>query len=545
MRAPVIDLPRRMNAATYFVDANVEAGRGDQIAVHDAGDGSTYTYGEVLEMTNRTGHALRELGVRREDRVMLVLFDSPEFVFSFFGAIKIGAVPIPTNTLLKPPDYAYLLNDSRARVLVVSESLWPGIETICGGLTYLEHVVVVGPRPSRPDQNQPQSLRDSPVVQGRATAGVPVTAYWSLVESTSAELAPELLSADDACFWLYSSGTTAFPKGAVHLQHDMIVAADSYARPILSLGESDRTFSVAKLFFAYGLGNGLYFPFRVGASTVLCPDKPDAVRAFETIQSYRPSVFFSVPTGYAGMLAIENAAAAYDTSSVRLCVSAGESLPPALFERWKAGFGVEILDGIGSTEILHIFISNRPGRVKPGSTGEIVPGYEARVVDEQDRDVVADETGDLLIKGDSICACYWNKHEQTKSTLHGHWIRTGDKYARDEDGYYWYQGRSDDMLKVGGIWVSPVEVENTLIRHPAVLECAVVGVGDDHGLVKPKAFVVLKDPSAAADRHGLVGELQQFVKGSIAVYKYPRWIEFVSALPKTATGKIQRYKLRK
>ena len=543
MHAPVIDLPRRMNAATYFVDANVEAGRGDKTAVHDAGDGSTYTYREVLEMTNRTGHALRELGVRREDRVMLLLLDSPEFVFSFFGAIKIGAVPIPTNTLLKPPDYEYLLNDSRARVLVVSESLWPGIEAICGGLTYLEHVVVVGQPSSRPDQNQPQSLGDSPFARGRPTAGLAVTDYWSLVNSASAELAPEILSADDACFWLYSSGTTAFPKGAVHLQHDMIVAADLYAGPILSLGEADRTFSAAKLFFAYGLGNGLYFPFRVGASTVLYPDKPGAVRAFETIQKYRPSVFFSVPTGYAGMLAIEDAAASYDTSSLRLCVSAGESLPPALFERWRDGFGVEILDGIGSTEILHIFISNRAGRVKPGSTGEIVPGFEARIVDEQNRDVVGDETGDLLIKGDSICAYYWNKHEQTKNTLQGHWIRTGDKYTRDEDGYFWYQGRSDDMLKVGGIWVSPVEVENTLIRHPAVLESAVVGIADDHGLVKPKAFVVLKDPSAVDGRQ-LVGELQQFVKGRIAVYKYPRWIEFVPALPKTATGKIQRYKLR-
>ncbi|MHC4064591.1 MAG: AMP-binding protein, partial [Planctomycetota bacterium] len=283
MSAPVIDLPDRMNAATYFVDANAQAGRGDKIAIHDAGDGSTYTYNDVLSMTNRTGNALKGLGVRREDRVMLLLLDSPEFACCFFGAIKIGAVPIPTNTLLKSADYEFLLNDSRARVLVISEPLLPRIEPIRDRLTYLDQIVVVGQPPDA----------------GAAD-------YRELVEAASAELAPEMLSKDDACFWLYSSGTTAFPKGAVHLQHDMIVAADLYARPILDISETDRTFSVAKLFFAYGLGNGLYFPFRVGASTVLYPGKPDAIRAYQTIQDYRPSLFFSVPTGYAGMLAVED-----------------------------------------------------------------------------------------------------------------------------------------------------------------------------------------------------------------------------------------------
>ncbi|MHC4090480.1 MAG: benzoate-CoA ligase family protein [Planctomycetota bacterium] len=496
MSAPVIDLPDRMNAATYFVDANAQAGRGDKIAIHDAGDGSTYTYNDVLSMTNRTGNALKGLGVRREDRVMLLLLDSPEFACCFFGAIKIGAVPIPTNTLLKSADYEFLLNDSRARVLLISEPLLPRIEPIRDRLTYLDQIVVVGQPPDA----------------GAAD-------YRELVEAASAELAPEMLSKDDACFWLYSSGTTAFPKGAVHLQHDMIVA------------------------FAYGLGNGLYFPFRVGASTVLYPGKPDAIRAYQTIQDYRPSLFFSVPTGYAGMLAVEDAAERFDTTSLRLCISAGESLPAALFERWQARFGVEILDGIGSTEILHIFISNRPGRVRPGSTGQIVPGYEAVIVDDQGREVPDGGVGDLLIKGDSTCACYWNRHEATKDTILGQRIRTGDKYSRDRDGYFWYQGRSDDMLKVGGIWVSPVEVESALIGHPAVLECAVVGVADDHGLVKPKAYVVLKEPSDA-DQDKLAAELQNFVKETIAVYKYPRWIEFVTDLPKTATGKIQRYKLR-
>lgn len=514
-----IELPERMNASTYFVDANVEAGRGGKIAIINAGDGSTHSYSDVLSLTNRTGNALKALGVRREERVMLLMLDTAELVCCFFGAIRIGAVPIPTNTLLKPQDYEYLLNDSRARVLVIDESLLPQIEPIRSRLRYVEHIVVVG---------QP---------------GARQLCYRDLVTAASAELSPEMMSRDDACFWLYSSGTTGFPKGAVHLQHDMIVAADLYARPILGIDENDRTFSVAKLFFAYGLGNGLYFPFRAGATTILCPQKPGAVTAFEIIHAHRPTLFFSVPTGYAGMLAIDDASERFDTDSLRLCVSAGESLPAPLFERWQDRFGVEILDGIGSTEILHIFISNRRGRVKPGSTGEVVPGYEARIVDEHGQEVPAGEIGDLLIKGDSICASYWNKHEDTKNTIEGHWIRTGDKYSRDEDGYLWYQGRSDDMLKVGGMWVSPSEVESALVRHPAVLESAVVGVADEHDLIKPKAYVVLKDP-VGVDGDKLVVELQKLAKETIGVFKYPRWIEFVSELPKTATGKIQRYKLR-
>ncbi len=523
MGTPVVELPRRMNAATYFVDTHAEAGRGDDLAVVDAASGAEHTYGQVLQQVNRAGNALAGLGLRREDRVTLLLLDSPELVSCFFGAIKIGAVPIPTNTLLKPADYAYLLNDSRARVLVVHEELWPLVEPIRPQLRYLERVVMVGP-----------GAGDSPDVIGHA----------ELVGAASAELSPELMDRDDACFWLYSSGTTGFPKGAVHLQHDMIYAADLYAIPTLGIERQDRTFSVAKLFFAYGLGNGLYFPFRVGASTVLYPQKADAAAAFELIAQHRPSLFFSVPTGYAAMLAHDEAARRYDTSSLRLCISAGEALPAALYTRWQERFGVEILDGIGSTEILHIFISNRPGRAQPGSTGEIVEGYEASIVDEQGAEVPTGEVGDLLIKGDSTCSCYWNKHQQSKETIQGHWIRTGDKYSRDAAGYFWYQGRSDDMIKVGGIWVSPVEVEGALVQHPAVLESGVVGLENAQGLVKPTAFVVLKGAASAPRREALVGELQEFVKQRLAVYKYPRAIHFVDELPKTATGKIQRYKLR-
>ncbi len=516
MKAPRIEIPDRMNAATVFVDENVRQGREHKVAIYY--EDQAITYGKVLEMVNRTGHALRELGLRMEERVMLLLLDCPEFVYSFFGAIKIGAVPIPTNTLLKPHDYEYLLNDSRARVLIVSEPLWAQVEPVRANCKYLKQIIVVGK------------------AQGEQIA------FHDLVGAASPDLDAEPMSKDDACFWLYSSGTTGFPKGAVHLQHDMLYCADLYARPVLGIHENDRTFSVAKLFFAYGLGNALYFPFRVGASTILYPGKPDPVKYFEIIQRYRPTLFYCVPTGYAAMLAVPDAEKKYDTSSIRLCVSAGEALPPALWERWYARFGTEILDGIGSTEILHIFISNRAGRCKPGSSGELVPGYEAKIVDENDNPVPEGQVGDLLISGESICAYYWNKHSKTKETIIGGWIRTGDKYLQDEDGYYWYQGRSDDMLKVGGIWVSPVEVENALMEHPAVLECGVVGVQDADQLIKPKAYVVLKPGHTGSPE--MAQELQRFVREKIAVYKYPRWVEFVPDLPKTATGKIQRYRLR-
>jgi benzoate-CoA ligase len=347
---------------------------------------------------------------------------------------------------------------------------------------------------------------------------------------------------DDVAFWLYSSGTTGFPKGAVHLQHDMRCCAESFGHGVLGIGPSDRTFSVAKLFFAYGLGNALYFPFSVGASTILLPDKPDPARIFDVVRRFRPTLFYAVPTAYSAMLAEMDAGASPDFSSVRLCSSAGEPLAATLFERWRARTGVEVLDGIGSTEMLHTFIANRPGRVRPGSSGEIVPGYAARVVDADGRDVAPDEIGDLLIKGESTCSCYWNKQEQTRKTIVGEWIRTGDKYSRDRDGYFWYQGRSDDMLKAGGYWVSPAEVESAILTHPAVLECAVIGCEDDTRLVKPMAFVVLKSGQAGSPE--LADALKGHLKTRLAVYKCPRWIEFVGDLPKTATGKIQRYKLR-
>jgi benzoate-CoA ligase len=529
-----------VNAALEFVDANVEAGRADNVAIRYVADDSEHTYGDVLRAVNRTGNALRSLGIDVEQRAMLLLPDSPEFVAAFFGAIKAGVVPIPVNTLLTAEDYVYLLNDSRARALVVSQTLLDIIVPVLGELRHLRHLVVADPPPST--TARPGAELAAP------TGRVAVHGLTDLVGAASTELDPAPMSPDDACFWLYSSGTTGFPKGAVHLQHDMRVCAESYAGRVLGIGAPDVTYSVAKLFFAYGLGNALYFPFRVGATTILDPGRPTPEAVFDVLRKYQPTIFYSVPTNYGALLASPARPSRAELASLRICVSAGEALPQALFQRWLEHYGLEILDSIGSTEVLHMFIANRPGAARPGSSGEIVPGYEARIVDARDDPVATGVVGDLLIKGDSTCAFYWNRHEQTKATLLGDWIRTGDKYVLDADGYYWYQGRADDMLKVGGIWVSPFEVESAVLEHPDVLEAAVVGVEDSAGLTKPKAFVVLKSASESADGEPdarlKAGEIQQFVKARIAAYKYPRWVEFVDELPKTATGKIQRYRLR-
>ena len=514
--APTVDVPDSFNVADYLVDRHVREGRGDRTAIL-CGD-ETVTYAQVSERSNRVANGLRALGLHAEERVLLLLLDSPTFVYSFFGAQKLGAVPIPTNTLLKSQDYRYMLNDSRARIAIVSEALLPQLAAIPRhDLPYLEQIIVDGPSSS-------------------GSGG------FSELLNASEDCEPMQTSKDDAAFWLYSSGTTGFPKGAVHLHHDIVHTVVCYAQGILGISAADRTFSVAKLFFAYGLGNALTFPFAVGATTILWPGPPTPPNVYAQIERFKPTLFFSVPTNYGQLLAHRQDGQEFDLSSLRLAVSAGEALPKALYERFHQRFGVEILDGIGSTEILHIFISNRAGRARPGSAGELVPGYEARIVDDSGLNVEDGTVGNLLIKGDSTCAYYWNKHERTKDTIQGHWIRTGDKFYRDADGYYWYAGRTDDMLKVGGIWVSPVEIENTLIEHPAVQEAGVVGRRDADTLEKPMAYVVLaKEYVASAE---LAKELQDFVRARIADYKRPRWIEFVDALPKTATGKTQRFKLR-
>jgi benzoate-CoA ligase len=518
--ASVPELPAIFNAADYFVDRHLRDGRGHRVAI-ECGD-ERVTYGELAERVGAVGRALSDrFGVRREERVTLWLLDGPTFFYAFWGAIRIGAVPVPVNTLWKAAEMAYVLGDCRARVAIVSAQLLPAWLAIA------------------PDQRR--GVEFVVVADGPAPEGM--HAFDTLMAATGASDRPAPTSKDDAAFWLYSSGSTGSPKGCVHLQHDMVVCASTYARHVLEITERDRCFSVAKLFFAYGLGNAGYFPLAVGATSILCPGPPNAAAVYDVIERHRPTLLFSVPTNYGMLLALERGGDRdFDLSSVRLAVSAGEALPTALFERFKRRFGLEILDGIGSTEVLQMFISNRAGRVRPGSSGELVPGYEARIVDESGAPVATGEVGNLLIKGDSICAGYWNQHERTKATIEGHWIRTGDKYSRDEDGYFWHAGRADDMLKVGGIWVSPVEVENAVNAHPSVRECAVVGHLDQDRLTKPAAFVVL-NPGAEASA-SLAAELQQFVRERLADYKRPRWVHFVAELPKTATGKTQRFRLR-
>jgi benzoate-CoA ligase len=515
------------NGADYFVDRNIRQGRGHKVAVYT--EHRNYTYNEIQKMMNKTANGFRELGVHVDDRVLILMLDVPQFYAVFWGAIKIGAVPIPVNTMLTSGDYEYYLNDSRARVLVISELLIPVVTQIKGDLFYLRDMIVISE------------------TQG---AHIP---FRQMYRHAPATLKTEFTTKDDVGFWLYSSGSTGSPKGAIHSQYDMVAASDAFGKGVLELTEDDILFSAARLFFAYGLGNGCFLPFSVGASVVLNAEAPNPENVFRHLKRFRPTVFFGVPTLYGQMLEYKEKQdrdqgttpdpnAAHELSSVRICVSAGEALPPDLYHRWKGRFGVDILDGIGSTEMLHIFISNRRGDIRPGSTGRPVPGYDLKLVDDEGREVPRGEIGTLLVKGASGAQQYWRKREKTRLTMQGEWVNTGDKYYVDEEGYYWCAGRSDDMLKVGGIWVSPVEVENCLMEHPAVLEVAVVGREDDKGLTKPKAFVVLREghePSADLEK-----ELKQWVLDRMAKYKYPRWVEFVEELPKSSTGKIQRFKLR-
>ena len=465
-------------------------------------------------MVDRTGNALRALGIEPEQRVALVLPDSPEFVAAFLGAIKIGAIPVTLSTLLTEGDYAYLLADCRARAVVVADGLLSRIGPARGELRDLRHVIVAG-------QTSPGTIALSEITAG-----------------ASDKCEAESTGPDDMCFWQYSSGTTGAPKAVVHLQRSAMAPAELHGRHVVAMRPDDRVFSVAKLFFSYGLNNSLVIPFRHGATSVLFTGRPEPGAVFATIAQERPTVFYGVPSAYAAMLATDGE---HDVSSVRLFVSAGEALPRPIFERWKARFGAEILDGIGSTEIGYIAISNFAGRARAGTSGEVIPGYEAKVAGADGAPVESGEVGDLMVRGPSTALCYWHKREATKQTFRGQWVFTGDRYSVDAAGYHTYQGRSDDLLKVGGIWVSPLEVETALLEHGAVRECAVVGREDADGLVKPAAYVVLRngDPS-----EGLAWELRAFVKDRLAPYKYPRWIEFVPELPKTSTGKVQRYKLR-
>src|SRR5579859_885316 len=515
--ASPIALPDEFNAAAYFVDRHMREGRAGKIAI-ECGD-TQVTYAQLFTRVNQFGNALKKLEVRMEERVLLLLLDTPDFAVTFFGAIKIGAVPVPVNTLLKPADYKYMLNNSRARVAVVSGSLLSLLQAIPKNeLRHLETVIV----------------------SGDASAGT--LCLTDLLKSNSAELEPAPTRKDDAAFWLYSSGSTGQPKGCVHLQHDMVVSVERYAKAVLKISASDRFFSVAKLFFAYGLGNGLYFPLSVGATSILLTGPPRQQSVFEIIEKHRPTLFFSVPSNYVKLLAYTAPDREFDLSCVRHGISAGEALPASVFHRFKQRFGVEILDAIGSTEALHMMISNAPGEVRPGSSGKVLPGFEAKIVDDNDQPVAPGEVGNLLVSADSTCAYYWGEHEKTKNTIVGPWLRTGDKYHQDQDGYFWYDGRSDDMLKVSGVWVSPIEIERVLSDHPAVQEVAVVFCKDADDLPKLMACVVLRNGANGGTQ--LARELQQFVVAQLPIYKRPHWVQFLAELPKTATGKVQRFKLR-
>ncbi len=509
------EIPRNYNFAADILDRNLAAGRANKPVFID--HRGSWTYTQLADRVDRFGAALRAKGIRREERILICLLDTIDWPTAFLGALKAGVVAVPVNTLMTQADYAFMLADSRARMLVVSDVLLPRFEKLIAACPDLAHVVVSG-------------------ADARSHEG-----FEDLIAAAEPEDFTAPTTRDDIAFWLYTSGSTGKPKGAVHAHASLRLTNDLYAVPILGLTEDDVCYSVAKLFFAYGLGNTLTFPMSVGATTILLADRPTPETVAGLLRRYPVTVFYAVPTFYAGFLA---STAAPERSAVkfRRCVSAGEALPSDVGRRWSARYGCDILDGIGSTEMLHIFLSNRPGDVKYGTTGKPVPGYEVKLVDEAGMPVTRGELGELIIRGPSSAIMYWNNREQSRRTFLGEWTRSGDKYREDEDGYYVYCGRNDDMLKVSGLYVSPFEVEAALQSHPSVLECAVVAWRDEDDLIKPKAFVVLK--SAEAARPDLVPALQDHVKAALAPFKYPRWIEFRDELPKTANGKIQRFKLR-
>jgi benzoate-CoA ligase len=482
-------------------------------------DRGSISYGQLAQRIQCMAAALRAQGLRREDRVLLLMHDSSDWVVSFLGALYAGIVPVALNTLLTAQDYAYMLSNSRAQAALVGGALLPVLqEALAQAPGHEVRSIFV----SNPGGALPEGALD----------------LEALLQSARAQTQCAATAADEAAFWLYSSGSTGRPKGTVHTQANLYWTAELYGKNLLGLRESDTVFSAAKLFFAYGLGNALSFPLSVGATVLLMAERPTPAAIFKRLTKHKPTVYFGAPTGYGGMLAAPDLPAR-DQVALRLCSSAGEALPSDIGQRWKAHFGCDIVDGIGSTEMLHIFLSNTPSDVRYGTTGKPVPGYEIELRGEDGRPVADGEIGDLYIQGPSAALMYWNNREKSRDTFQGAWTKAGDKYTRDADGYYTYAGRNDDMLKVSGIYVSPFEIEATLVKHPAILEAAVIGKTDSEGLVKSKAYLVLKPGQSLSE-----DEVKAFCKEHLAAYKYPRFIEFVPELPKTATGKIQRFKLR-
>jgi len=515
---------RPYNAATDFVDANIAAGRSGKTAFSDGR--RSLSYGELLTQSQRFAHGLHALGLKQESRVALLLLDTVDYPVAFWGSLRGGVVCIPLNTLLAPEQYLYMLDDSRAEAIFVSAPLLKSIEPVLPRLPCIKQVIVAGGDALTPKQ----------------IAGLPILSFEEVLErgNTDPWIAPTI--SDEIAFWLYSSGSTGQPKGAKHVHSSLIATAKLYGQDVLGIREDDVVYSAAKIFFAYGLGNAMSFPMSVGASAILLSDRPAPDAIFALMQREQPTIFYGVPTLFAAMLANKDIAKGAGSQRLRWCVSAGEALPANLGQRWKEVVGVDILDGIGSTEMLHIFVSNRPGDVRYGTSGKPVPGYDAKIIDEHGNEVGTGEIGELVVRGPSAADGYWNQRAKSRRTFAGEWTYTGDKYIKDSEGYYQYCGRTDDMFKVSGNWVSPFEVEAALASHEAVLEAAVIGEEDDDKLVKPKAYIVLK-PGVTGDAK-LLESLKEHVKASAGLWKYPRWIEFREELPKTATGKIQRFKLR-
>lgn len=525
MNFELLSFPETFNGADRLVDWNVKEGRGDKVAIYYFDE--TVTYNQLMEKVNRTGNALKSLGLSFEDRVGILAMDCPQWIYSLFGAQKAGAVPVGLNTMLAQKDYLYMLNDSRAKALIVSYELYENIAPIRDELQFLKNIIVIS--------DKMDGTKAADKIEGTID-------FNSWIAGFPAECETAATKPDDMAFWLYTSGTTGSPKGIMHSHHTMAYHSECVAKRFLGMTENDITYSVARLFFGYGFQNSMGFPFYVGGATVLHPGRPLPDHLMSVVTKYKPTIFCGVPTSYNQLLQIPELTTKYDLSSLRFCTSGGEPLPGAVWTKWKELTGVEILDCIGSTEVLHFHIGNKPGESRPDCTGKPIPGFECKIVDENGNEVPQGEQGTLMVKCGAKAIGYWNKMEKTAETFRGWWVYSGDTYMVDKDGYWVYCGRGDDMIKAGGIWVSPAEVEATLMLHPAVLECGVVGVPDQDGLFKPKAFIVFKDGVTVTEE--LKEEIKKFVKTTIAPFKFPRWIKEVKELPKTPTGKIKRYVLR-